>query len=114
MTVFFQFIAGIGLFFGIAAFVFTTEVSKRCQQLIDNRFDEIENELARRLHNQDKAITDALQTVKNTISGFEEAQFAQTREINALRKTLEALTDDMEKRTKEEERLRAIQAKRRI
>lgn len=114
MSVFFQFIAGIALFFGIAAFVFATEISKRCQQIIDARLDEIENEVARRINRQDEAITEAVKSVRNTMSSFEEAQFAQTREINALRKTLEALTDDLKKKEEEEKKRLASLAHRRF
>jgi septal ring factor EnvC (AmiA/AmiB activator) len=113
MSVFFQFIAGISLFFGIGAIVFATEISKRCQQLIDMLVDEIENETMRRLNKQDKAVGDALQTIRTTISNFEDTQFSQSRDINALRKALEALTDDLQKRAEEEKKQLAILARRR-
>lgn len=93
------------MFFGIAAFVFATEISKRCQQIIDQRLDEIENEVARRINRQDDAIMEAVKSVRTTMTTFEEAQFAQTREINALRKTMEAMTDDV-KKMQEDERKR--------
>lgn len=107
MTVFFQFIAGISLFFGIASFVFATEVSKRCQELIDRRLDDIENHVAKRMMAQDKTISDAMHTTRTLMSTFEDAQFAQTREINALRKALEFLTDSFEKKIEEEKKMQA-------
>lgn len=114
MTVFFQFIAGIALFFGIASFVFATEVSKRCQELIEARLDDIENQVARRLMAQDKSISDAMQTTRTLMSTFEDAQFAQTREINALRKALEVLTENMEKQIEEEKKRQASMMHRRF
>ena len=103
MSVFFQFIAAFGLFFGIAGLVFATEVSRRCQLMINNRLAEIEADMARRMHKQDATLATALKGMRETITGLEDTIFSQSREIVALRKALEPLNDDLEKRKKEQE-----------
>ena len=113
MSVFFQFIAAFALFFGIAGLVFATEVSKRCQQLIETRLSEIEAEIARKMNKQDAVIVQLSNDSRRALAAFEEQMFAQTREINAIRKSLEMLTDDLEKRAEAEKKQRAIMRNRR-
>ena len=84
MDVFFQLIAGFSLFFGIAGLVYSTEVSKRCQALIDNRFEAVETQLARKIHRQDKAIAEAVHAMRQIMAKADEMAQAQNREINAL------------------------------
>lgn len=105
MDVFFQLIAGFSLFFGIAGLVYSTEVSKRCQALIDNRFEAVETELARKIHRQDKAIAESVHAMRQVMAGADEASRAQTREINALRRAMEPLVMDLEKRVAEKKLL---------
>ena len=103
MDVFFQLIAGFSLFFGIAGLVYSTEVSKRCQALINNRFEAVENELARKTHKQDKAIADAVHGMRQIMAKADDMAHAQNREINALRRAMEPLVIDLEKRVAEKD-----------
>ncbi len=102
MDVFFQLIPGFLLFFGIAGLVYSTEVSKRCQALIDNRFDAVETELARKIHRQDKAIAEAVHAMRQVMAKSDDMAHAQTIEINALRRAMEPLVMDLEKRVAEQ------------
>lgn len=90
------------LFFGIAGLVYSTEVSKRCQALIDNRFDAVETELARKIHRQDKAIAEAVHAMRQVMAKSDDMAHAQTIEINALRRAMEPLVMDLEKRVAEQ------------
>ncbi len=105
LDVFFQLIAVFSLFFGIAGLVFSTEVSKRCQLMIDKRFESVENQLARKIHKQDQAIAQAVHAMRQAMANADEFSRAQTREINALRKAMEPLVDDLEKRLEESKKL---------
>lgn len=96
MDVFFQFIAGFALFFGIAGLVYSTEVSKRCQILIEERMAAAETELQVQAHKQDVLIRGALESLRRTAASLEETEHAQTREINILRKMIEPLIDEFE------------------
>jgi hypothetical protein len=102
LDVFFQLIAGFSLFFGIAGLVYSTEVSKRYQALIDNRFDAVETELARKIHRQDKAIAEAVHAMRQVMAKSDDMAHAQTIEINALRRAMEPLVMDLEKRVAEQ------------
>lgn len=108
MDVFFQLIAGFSLFFGIAGLVYSTEVSKRCQALIDNRFDSVEIQLARKIHRQDKAIAEAVHAMRQVMAKADETAHAQNREINALRRAMEPLVMEMEKRAAEEKLMATV------
>lgn len=101
MDVFFQFIAAFALFFGIAGLVYGTEVSKRCQQQINTRLAEIETRMARKIHQQDQILEGAIIEMRRSLKGFEENQQMQSREIVAIRKALEPIADDLEKRIEE-------------
>mgnify|MGYP003624234814 CR=1 FL=1 len=108
MDVFFQLIAGFSLFFGIAGLVYSTEVSKRCQALIDNRFEAVETQLARKIHRQDKAIAEAVHAMRQIMAKADEMAQAQNREINALRRAMEPLVMDLETRVAEKQLMATV------
>lgn len=97
MEYFFQLISMFALFFGIAGVVYAMELSKRCQQIIGDRMDIAETQLARKLHKQDQAIGDALQEIRRILNQAEESERIHQREINALRKAVEPLVEKQEK-----------------
>lgn len=105
MTVFFQFIAAFALFFGLGGFVYATEVSRRCQQLIDDRFDEIEAKLAQRAQNQDEAIANAARDNREVIAALEAQILSMSREVLAISKVLEPLQTAHEKRTEQDKKI---------
>lgn len=105
MAVFFQFIAAFALFFGLGGLVYATEVSRRCQQLINDRFEEIEARLAQRAQSQDKAIALAARDNRNAIASLEATVLAQSREIIALSKALEPIRDAHEKRSAQDKKI---------
>ena len=105
MAVFFQFIAAFALFFGLGGLVYATEVSRRCQQLISDRFDEIEGKLAQRAQRQDQAIAIAARDNRNSIAALETILLQQSREIVALGKALEPLKDEQEKREAQDKKI---------
>lgn len=105
MAVFFQFIAAFALFFGLGGLVFATEVSRRCQQLINDRFEEIEAKLAQRAQRQDSAIMEAARDNREAVAALEAMILSQSREIVALSKTLEPLIAEQEKRTAQDKRI---------
>ncbi len=107
MAVFFQFIAGIALFIAIGAVVFMTEVSRRCQNLIAARMAEIDVDLAKRVNRQDRVVASAVREMRDSVRSLEEQVLAQSKEINILRKTLEPLNDDLEKRQLEQKKIEA-------
>ncbi len=106
MDVFFQFVSAFALFFGIAGLVYATEVSKRCQLLIEERMNECEAALAEKSHKQDRAIKGAIDAIAKTAKSLEETELAQTREINVIRKSIEPLIEAHEKTKEKEEQER--------
>ncbi|MBO6519177.1 MAG: hypothetical protein JJ900_14190 [Rhodospirillales bacterium] len=109
MDVFFQFVSAFALFFGIAGLVYATEVSKRCQLIIEERMNECETILAEKSQKQDQAIKGAIDAIARTAKSLEETELAQTREINVIRKTIEPLMEAYEKAKEEEEKARKRQ-----
>ena len=105
MAVFFQFIAAFALFFGLGGLVYATEVSRRCQQLIDDRFKDIETKLAQRAQRQDKAIAVAARDNRNSIAALETIVLQQSREIVALSKALEPLQAEQENRAAQDKKI---------
>lgn len=105
MAVFFQFIAAFALFFGLGGLVYATEVSRRCQQLINDRFDEIETKLAQRAQRQDKAIALAARDNRNAVAALESIVLQQSREIVALSKAIEPLKTEQEKREAQDKKI---------
>lgn len=105
MAVFFQFIAAFALFFGLGGLVYATEVSRRCQQLINDRFNEIEAKLAQRAQRQDHAIAAAARDNRNSIAALESMVLQQSREIVALSKALEPLKTEQEKREAQDKKI---------
>ncbi|MCK5777182.1 MAG: hypothetical protein KAH11_00210 [Rhodospirillales bacterium] len=106
MDVFFQFVSAFALFFGIAGLVYATEVSKRCQLLIEERMNECEAALAEKTQKQDRAIKGAIDAIARTAKSLEETELAQTREINVIRKVVEPLVEAHEKAKEKEEKER--------
>ena len=104
MDVFFNFIAGFGLFFGIAGLVYSTEISRRCQELINTRFSEIDAQVARKMSNQDAILEGALIEMRRTMKGFEELQQSQSREITTVRNLLDPLIKDLEDRVEQKKK----------
>lgn len=96
MDLFFHLIALFALFFGIAGLVYATEVSKRCQLMIEERMTNAEADLARQIKKQDTLIEGALHGLRRTVVSLEETELAQSREINIIRKTLEPLIKEFE------------------
>lgn len=105
MAVFFQFIAAFALFFGLGGLVYATEVSRRCQQLIDDRFEEIETKLAERAQRQDEAITLLARENREAIASLQAMVLSQSKEIVALSKALEPIQSAHEKRTAQDKRI---------
>ncbi len=96
MDVFFHFISGFALFFGVAGLVYSTEVSKRCQLLIEERMTAAETELEAKAHKLEMRIKGALEALRRTAISLEETELAQSREINLLRKLIEPLIKEFE------------------
>lgn len=114
VPVFFQFIALFALFFGVAGIVYGTEVSKRCQQRIDDRFSEIDIKLSRRNQDQEAMIKKAVVSLHSMMDKLEETELSQSREIIAISKAMEPLVKDHEKREeqkKKRQKLRAMQGR---
>ena len=105
MAVFFQFIAAFALFFGLGGLVYATEVARRCQQLIDERFDEIEAKLSQRAQRQDHAITTAARENREAIAALESIVLQQSREIVALSKMIEPIKEAQEKREAQDKKI---------
>ncbi len=91
MDIFFQLVSVFALFFGIAGLVYATEVSRRCQLLIEERMTEAETQLAEQSAKQDRALQNAISALGRTARSLEETEMAQTREINAIRHSVEPL-----------------------
>jgi len=79
--VLFQFIALFALFFEIAGIVYGTEVSKRCQQRINERFAEIEIKMSRRNKDHEKIIKKAVLSLRNMMEKLEETELSQSRDF---------------------------------
>ena len=91
MDAFFHLVSVFALFFGIAGIVFSTEISKRCQLMIEERMNEAETTLAEKAVKQDRAISSAVEMLARTAKTLEEAELAQTREIHAINDKIEPL-----------------------
>lgn len=91
MDAFFHLVSVFALFFGIAGIVFSTEISKRCQLMIEERMNEAETTLAEKAVKQDRAIKAAADMLARTAKTLEETEMAQTREIHALSDKVEPL-----------------------
>ncbi len=91
MDAFFHLVGVFALFFGIAGIVFSTEISKRCQLMIEERMNEAEAMLAEKAVKQDRAIKGVAEMLARTAKSLEETEMAQTREINAIRDKIEPL-----------------------
>lgn len=114
MSVFFQFIALFALFFGIAGIVYGTEVSKRCQQRINDRFAEIDIKLSRRTKDHETMIKNAVLSLRSMMEKLEETELSQSREIVAISKSIKPLLKDFEKREEQKKKrakLRAMQGR---
>ncbi len=114
MPVFFQLIALFALFFGIAGIVYGTEVSKRCQQRINDRFAEIDIKLSRRNQDHEAMIKRAVQSLHSMMDKLEETELSQSREIIAISNAIKPLVKDYETREelkKKREKLRAMQGR---
>jgi len=114
VSAFFQFIALFALFFGIAGIVYGTEVSKRCQQRINDRFAEIEIKMSRRNKDHEEMIKKAVLSLRSMMEKLEETELAQSREIIAISKSIKPLVKDFEMREeqkKKRKKLRAIQGR---
>ena len=112
VSVFFQFIALFALFFGIAGIVYGTEVSKRCQQRINDRFAEIEIKMSRRNKDHEEIIKKAVLSLRNMMEKLEETELSQSREIIAISKSIKPLVKDFELREehrKKREKIRVTQ-----
>ena len=96
MDLLFQLIAVFALLFGIGGLVYATEVSKRCQLMIEDRMTNAEADLARQIRKQDILIEGAVHSLRQTAINLEETELAQSREINILRKTLEPMVKEFE------------------
>lgn len=91
MDAFFHLVSVFALFFGIAGIVFSTEISKRCQLMIEERMNEAETTLAEKAVKQDRAIKAAADLLTRTVKTLEESEIAQTREIHAISDKIEPL-----------------------
>lgn len=91
MDAFFHLVGVFGLFLGIAGIVFSTEISKRCQLIIEERMNEAETMLAEKAVKQDRAINGAVEMLARTAKSLEETEMAQTREIHSIRDSIEPL-----------------------
>lgn len=114
MSVFFQFIALFALFFGIAGIVYGTEVSKRCQQRINDRFAEIEIKMSRNNKAHEEMIKKAVLSLRSMMEKLEETELSQSREIIAISKSIKPLVKDLEIREeqkKKRKKLRAMQGR---
>ncbi|MEX0694892.1 MAG: hypothetical protein WD075_10635 [Rhodospirillales bacterium] len=111
MDLFFKLVTLFALFFGIGGLVYATEVSKRCQLMIEERMTNAEADLARQIRKQDILIEGALQGLRRTVISLEESELAQTREINILRKVLEPMAREFEEA--QEQKQKKIAANRR-
>ena len=107
MDVFFQFIAGIALFAGIGAIVFSSEISRRCQEIITTRLTELDAGLEMRVARQDKVIARAVREMRDTIETLEQRIKIQTQEIEQMRKIIGPLATDYEKRVEQEKKIEA-------
>jgi Na+/phosphate symporter len=101
LDAFFHLVSVFALFFGIAGIVFSTEISKRCQLLIEERLNEAEAALAEKAVKQDRAIAGATSMLARTAKTLEDTEMAQTREINAIRDQIEPLLIALEKAEEE-------------
>ena len=79
--VFFLFVALFALFFEIAGIVYGTEVSKRCQQRINDRFAEIEIKMSRRNKDHEEIIKKAVLSLRNMMEKLEETELSQSRDF---------------------------------
>lgn len=91
MDAFFHLVSVFALFFGIAGIVFSTEISKRCQLMIEERMNEAETTLAEKAVKQDRVINGAVEMLARTAKSLEESELAQTREIHAISDKIEPL-----------------------
>ena len=107
MDVFFQFIAAIALFIGIGSVVFSSEISRRCQEIITTRLTELDAGLEMRVSRQDKVIAKAIREMRDTVETLEERVKIQTQEIDQLRKIIDPLVKDLEKRAEQEKKIEA-------
>jgi hypothetical protein len=113
MAVFFQFIAAFALFFGLGGLVYATEVARRCQQLIDERFDEIEAKLSQRTQRQDDAILTSARENREAVAALETIILQQSREIVALSRMIEPIKEAQEKRDAQDKKISALMRGRR-
>ena len=67
--------------FGIAGIVYGTEVSKRCQQRINDRFAEIEIKMFRRNKDHEEIIKKAVLSLRNMMEKLEETELSQSRDF---------------------------------
>jgi len=104
VDLFFQLIAMFALLFGIGALVYATEVSKRCQLMIDERMIAAETELAEKAHKNDQQLRGALESLRRTAHNLEETELSQTREINILRKVIEPIAKEYEEAQEQKKR----------
>jgi len=110
VSVFFQFIALFALFFGIAGIVYGTEVSKRCQQRINDRFAEIDIKLSRRAKDQETMIKNAVLSLRGMMAKLEETELSQSREIIAISNSIKPLVKDFEMREEQNEKRKKLRA----
>jgi hypothetical protein len=83
------------------------------QQLIDERFDEIEAKLSQRTQRQDDAILTSARENREAVAALETIILQQSREIVALSRMIEPIKEAQEKRDAQDKKISALMRGRR-